>query len=327
MWNRKRKRDHWGRKVYAARPEREWVRIAAPELRVVSDELWKAAHDRLDQTRRRYLRATDGKLHGKPANGADSKYLLTGLLQCGSCGGALVVVSKWLTHGRRRYAYACSTNRFRGKATCPNGVWLPMEQWDGWVLQLVREKLLDPDHLRQAVEAVLADLQPAEEELSRRRTDLAGRLEETEQALKRLTTAIAAGGELPGLLAAVREREGERAKLQRQLDALDGPRVTSADVEEFYRQVQDAVPQLKAALTGDVQLARQALQKLLPSRLIFREVRDGQRVGYQLAGSTPLARILNYLRGATRMVTPAGSEPAIKVRHALCQERPAVRWC
>jgi len=193
LWNQRKKRDPWGRKVYASRPECEWVRIQALELRIISDELWKSAHARLNRVRQIYLRATNGRLHGKPATGVDSKYLLSGLLQCGECGAALVVVSKGLTRGRRKYAYACSTSRFKGKAKCSNGIWLDMEDWDRYVIQTVDE-MLDPVKLRQAVEAVLAEIQPAEEEAARRRAKLQADLGEVEEGLENLTTAIARGG-------------------------------------------------------------------------------------------------------------------------------------
>lgn len=46
VWNRLRKRDQWGVKRYGERPETEWIRVPAAELRIVSDDLWEAAHAR-----------------------------------------------------------------------------------------------------------------------------------------------------------------------------------------------------------------------------------------------------------------------------------------
>src|SRR2546426_207764 len=47
VWNRTQKRDPWGIKRQRARSESEWVRVAAPELRIIADDLWCAAHERL----------------------------------------------------------------------------------------------------------------------------------------------------------------------------------------------------------------------------------------------------------------------------------------
>jgi hypothetical protein len=43
VWNRTRKRNAWGQQHQSARPEREWMRSPAPELRIVSEERWAAA--------------------------------------------------------------------------------------------------------------------------------------------------------------------------------------------------------------------------------------------------------------------------------------------
>jgi hypothetical protein len=59
-WGKNRKRDAWGQMKSSKRPESEWVTVAAPHLRVVSDELWEAAHERMRASRQNYLRATDG---------------------------------------------------------------------------------------------------------------------------------------------------------------------------------------------------------------------------------------------------------------------------
>src|SRR5262249_13091330 len=45
-------------------------------------------------SRAAYLRTTNGQLWGRPANEVESGYLLTGLAQCGACGGSLIVHSR-----------------------------------------------------------------------------------------------------------------------------------------------------------------------------------------------------------------------------------------
>src|SRR5882762_1300342 len=42
VWNRIRKRDVWGLKRYLSRPEEQWMRRDAPELRIIDDALWTA---------------------------------------------------------------------------------------------------------------------------------------------------------------------------------------------------------------------------------------------------------------------------------------------
>jgi hypothetical protein len=73
VWGRTKKRDLWGlrqsRSFARRRPQDDWTRVAVPELRILSDEAWEAAHKRLWASRPAYLRATNGQLHGRPVNG------------------------------------------------------------------------------------------------------------------------------------------------------------------------------------------------------------------------------------------------------------------
>ena len=117
VYNRTAKRDTWGRKRQAARPASDWIRTDAPGLRVVSDELWTAAHVQLDKSRAVYLERTKGRLWGRPPSGSDGKYLLTGLAECPECGGTLMVETR--EHGRRRKPfYTCNNHRRRGPTVC-----------------------------------------------------------------------------------------------------------------------------------------------------------------------------------------------------------------
>ena len=108
VWNKTRKRNTWGLEKRSAKAATDWITIEAPELRIVSEAQWLAAHGRLEQTRQTYLPGTHGHLWGRQADGHESKYLLTGLSRCGLCGGTMIVRSR--CHGRKRaYFYACSS--------------------------------------------------------------------------------------------------------------------------------------------------------------------------------------------------------------------------
>jgi hypothetical protein len=52
VWNRTRKRNVFGQKQPKARDRAEWLRVEAPELRIVSDIAWEAAHARLTAARK-----------------------------------------------------------------------------------------------------------------------------------------------------------------------------------------------------------------------------------------------------------------------------------
>jgi DNA invertase Pin-like site-specific DNA recombinase len=88
VYGRTRWQDKGGRPVKVRTPESEWIIREAPALRIVPEDLWQAAHERLDRTRQTYLRSTGGKLWGRPESGIEARHLLTGFVTCGCCGGA-----------------------------------------------------------------------------------------------------------------------------------------------------------------------------------------------------------------------------------------------
>src|SRR5262245_28882070 len=102
-----------GKRISRINPETEWVRVEAPELRIISNELWNEAQ----RMRRRH--------RDQPAqNCRRPKRLLSGLLRCGQCGGAFTIV--------RPGKYGCATHREKG--TCTNASQISVNQLENRVL-------------------------------------------------------------------------------------------------------------------------------------------------------------------------------------------------
>jgi site-specific DNA recombinase len=85
-WNRTRKRNQWGQHQQTARPAGDWIHVPAPDLRIVSEADWHAAHRRLDAARAHYERDAAGRRRSH--RDQDSKYLLRGSVAVRSAGGA-----------------------------------------------------------------------------------------------------------------------------------------------------------------------------------------------------------------------------------------------
>jgi site-specific DNA recombinase len=324
IWGQRRKKDPWGRKTYVEQPEQEWVRHSVPALRIVSDEQWQAAHERLGNAKAVYLRGTDGKLHGRPSNGVESKYLLTGLLSCAECGGAMIVVSSGLSHRRRPY-YACGTNRARGSSVCGNGTWAPLETMDNLVLGFIAEDLLREGVIARVIEMILAAQAPAADNAA----DARAELQRVENELANLTAAIASGGDVPSLVAAVRQREAQRTQLRGSLDAQQKlARLTGPAAQRLIADVQVHFAAWRELLKREPVQARQIARKLIEGRLACKPTRDASRRYYEVTGTATLGRALagatsngsknSDLRGcAVALVTPAGFEPAISTLKGL----------
>lgn len=86
VWNRSQKVVRAGTKKQRKRPESEWLTLPAPELRVVSEELWQRVKARLE-ARAAIFPRLGKKLSGRPRFQDESAYLLTGFTSCSICGG------------------------------------------------------------------------------------------------------------------------------------------------------------------------------------------------------------------------------------------------
>ena len=87
------------------------VQVEAPELRIVSDELWEQVQKRLAAVRACYTKDQDGARKGK-IPGFTTSYPLSGLLVCGVCGAPMVI------RGGDTRVYGCG-NHHKGRA-CTN---------------------------------------------------------------------------------------------------------------------------------------------------------------------------------------------------------------
>jgi len=96
IWNKTRKRDAWGQTNRSTRAVADVVRIPAPALRIVPEDLWQAAHA---QFAARVSRASSGG-YGRACDLTRTRYLLSGFARCASCGGGFAAHSR--SHGGRR---------------------------------------------------------------------------------------------------------------------------------------------------------------------------------------------------------------------------------
>ena len=137
-------------------------------------------------------------------------------------------------------------------------------------------------------------------------------LADVEAALTRLTTAVAAGGDVPALVEAIKAHEGQRVALERRLEALRRPPVTFDAALE--RRLQTAVAEWRNVLGRHVAQARQIVVKLLEGRLTFEpETRDGRR-GFRFHAVGTVAKLVTgvvpgELSTLQTVASPTGFDP------------------
>jgi site-specific DNA recombinase len=143
-------------------------------------------HETFDAVQK-LLKARNPKV--MPARVISGPTMLTGLIHCAKCGGAMTIRTG--KGGRYRY-YACSMKARQGPTAC-TGMAVPMQKLDDLVADHLEKQLLQPERL----EAILTAVLDRREERSERRrehiAELNKRATESELRLKRLYDAIEAG--------------------------------------------------------------------------------------------------------------------------------------
>lgn len=192
LWNRRQwlKDPETGARRYVERPESEWMVREAPELRIVSDQLWEA-------TRQRINRPHGNAIAAATKGGRAPRTLFGGLLVCATCGGPVIAVD-----ARR---YGCGVRKDRGPAACASESYVPRKAVDARLLAVVREEMEAPEVIA-AVQRAVRDL-VAEHQRAADAPDVRRRLADVEQELGRLVDAIAAVGFSPTLGERIRSRD------------------------------------------------------------------------------------------------------------------------
>ena len=289
VWNRSRKRDRWGQHRQTARPETAWLTRDAPALRIVPEALWRAAHQRLTVSRQQYLRQTNGHLWGRPRDG-ESKYLLSGLARCQCCQGGLCVRSR--SHGRRRgYFYACTAHHQRGQSVCANGLEVPMGPFDAAVLGAIERYVLNPAVVTQVIDQTIAAFE------TQRRDHQAEtwqrELTEVTAEIACLSDAVAAGGQLSGLLDALKAREHRRTELQDAVASVQHlARAVTLSRAEIDARVRVKLADWQGLLSRHVAQGRQILRKLLEGPIVCTPITEPRRQGYAFRANVSLGQLI-----------------------------------
>jgi len=322
VWNKSQKTSRGGTKQQRRRPRSEWLSVAAPELAIVSEELWQAAHARLEQARGVFARGEQsGQLAGRPSRlDLESKYLLSGLAYCTKCGGSITARTRAHGNGRRNY-YGCSYHQKRGAAVCSNAVEITQDALDD-ALMLAIADALDERVLDEAVAAALARLRAGQETHLDRRTQIERELSLIEAQERRLVEAIKRGDSIDPLVTALKAEEERKRALTAELASLaDMARVVSLDVKRVQASLKARVADVRGLLGRRIPQTRQLVRKMLVGRLAceaFTEP-DGAK-GYRFSGEATYGRLL--AGSATSVGVPDGIRTRVS-RLKIWGPRPA----
>ncbi|HXG70470.1 MAG TPA: recombinase family protein [Gemmatimonadaceae bacterium] len=220
IWGQRRFERRPGTNQTVARPvdRGEWRIVQRPDLRIVNDELWRTVQQRRSVVAGVARQAGSGLMRGRNAK-LHSRHLFSGFLRCGTCGGAVTVVSGGYGSSR----YGCPRHSKNGDAACTNRLTIRAKVADQVLLAGLQAALLRPETVNYIAEQLATALQELSDARPQQRVEMERAKGAAEQKLRHLVAAIEAGAGAPTVFAAIKEREAEIEALARQLGAAEEP--------------------------------------------------------------------------------------------------------
>ena len=222
-----------GKRVSRLRPETDWVRVEAPELRIVPDDLWQSA-----KARQAEIDAMPGRAEAKATEFWKRRrphHLLTGKVVCGDCG------SRFASIGRDYLA--CSAAR--GQGACGNSRSIKRPELEALILEGLKQRLMAPDLVEVFVKEATAEFNRLAAERNQSQHAAEKRLIKVEEQLASLVDAIATGLRSPTLQAKLDALEAEKAHLMRQAAEAPAPTVRLLpNLASLYRERAERLAEL-----------------------------------------------------------------------------------
>lgn len=315
VWNRLRyvKDPDTGKRVSRLNDDAALIVRDVPELRIVDQDLW----DRVKARQGTLTASSDGR-DGATAGYWDRRrprYLFSGLVNCGACGGGMVNVN----------ATRVGCASARNKGTCENTRTIRRDDMEAAILDGLRGHLMEPELFAVFCDEYTRHMNGLRMAQSAARERNAARLQKIERELNKLVDAICDG--VPA--ARVKDRmwalENEKADLESRLtDAADETVLIHPGMAENYRR---EVAQLHEALADKdrraeaVDLIRSLVERIVltPATVDGKETLaidlHGHLAGIlSLAAKTkkPLSRPLresDFPVESTKLVAGVGFEP------------------
>jgi DNA invertase Pin-like site-specific DNA recombinase len=308
VWNRSKfvKVPGTNKRRSRPRPESERKRFSAPELAIVSEDLWNKVQCRFK------LVCGDRRGQSKPGllpRSLTSPYLFSGLLKCGLCGSSLIIASG----GGKKPKYVCSGYFNRG--ICTNKLYIRHDELEERLLGKLQTELLQPQAIELAIESFGRQLRSSLANMSNELTEMRSRKEKLEREIRNFTQAIAESGHSKYILEEISVREKEISGITNRLLS-STPDSIQTQIEEVRRLVEGGIQNLQSLFREESPAAKQELRRHLSAILMF-PLEDGEGWYYiaegewNLLGTDPYEPKLRVvpLEGRIRMVAGGGFEP------------------
>lgn len=305
VWNKVRmvKDPDTGRRISRPNAENVWQTTDVPELAIVSREVFEAAQKR-----------KKARSLAHPSHQRRPRYLLSGLLKCGSCGAGMGSNGKD-SSGRIRIRCSAAIE----SASCPEPKTFYLDTVESAVLTGLADELRHPKVIAEYVRTYHAERKRLAADCDRKRARLERRLGELNREIDRVVDAIAKGLGDPAILGPKSTVLGEeRKKVARELSEATPPSESVALHPAMLARYEGQLTRLQVALASGVRNGdsecSEAIRDLVETVTVFRD--NSREGGVQVEIAGRLTALLgekaypNKIRGVWgKMVAEEGFEP------------------
>ncbi|NQV79365.1 MAG: recombinase family protein [Alphaproteobacteria bacterium] len=255
VWNRLRymKDPTTGKRISRLNPRDKWIIEDVPDLRVVDQDVW----DSVKARQKDVSSSPKHKASLKPLwDRRRPRYLFSGLMKCGACGGGYSKISATL--------FGCSTARNKG--TCGNRLNIRRDVLEATILNGLKEHLMDPELFKEFADEFVREMNRLRGGETQLQNERQRDLTRCESRLRKLVEAIADGVPHRTLRAELEKLEARREQLEREIRSGAEPKpLIHPNLAELYRK---KVVELETLLTEDgaeaeaVQLVRGLVEEI-----------------------------------------------------------------
>ena len=247
-----------GRRVREDVPQELWDTREAPELCIVSDELWA----KVQAVRSQKVTIGIQKTGGMERTAASRRYLLSGLMKCGHCDGNITVATSSPTR------YGCTNHRNRGKEACSNRTTIRQDELEQAFVAALADKLRAEDLREELIQALHVHL--VDQKRIQENADMAALEQKEEMVANRakylrhqanLLKAIREEGGCRSIYEDLKEVEGKIARIDERLAEGERAPVKPITVEEVRGFVNGHAHRFEELLLGEPEQVKAEFQR------------------------------------------------------------------
>jgi len=245
-----------GKRRRVPRPEAEHVSLLRADLIIVDQSVWDNAQKKWKDLQGTWPVRKDqkGSLQQKSYVHTSPRYLLSGLMKCQTCEGAILLVS-----GKGSGYYGCFNARRR---TCGNGLWVSRNRIEQAILSELQEKLLTAENLTYVYQQVAKAVNERLNEVPATLKNKKAQLEKVLGEIRNYLEFVRSGNLSKAVAEALKEAEAKSDGLQQDITGLEaqGSRTFEPPPKEWITL---RLERLRETLHQNVGAAAQALKELL----------------------------------------------------------------